>query len=475
MTASREATPELPYEAPSSAAEVVVVGGSIAGAATARALALIGREVLLVEKNARPDNRRLAGEMMHPRGAQVLARLGFLDRVRALGGTPIRGFACWEGPGWEPLLLDYAKRPTAATDRGISLHHHELVESLLGIARTTPGVTAIRGELQQVRWQGDRVTGVQLRQGDRDSTVATRLVVAADGRHSRTRARLGIAHTMAQPSMSIGAAVPAAALPYADRGHVFLGAWGPCLAYPIGRGDARVVLDYPIGKHPGRDLAGTLERTHLGVYPAPLRDAIAQSLRARPPRFAANHHLAVNRVWVPGAALVGDANGIVHPLTAAGMTLSLHDAEALGAALAAPGPITRHHLADYARRRQLFAWARTALCDSLYEVFQGHTAEAATMRRAVFEHWRSSAAARQRTLSLLSCDSSSPVIFVEQYLRVLGRAVLDMPPAAETMPAWRLGSGLLADGGRLLGRQAREVIRVAAGVYTGTHGARYIA
>lgn len=455
--------PELSYEPLPSRTEVLIIGGSIAGCATARALALAGRRVLLVEKNVSPVSRRLAGEMMHPRGAQILARLGFLDAVREKGGQAIDGFACWESPDSEPLLLSYTEQPHQPTHRGVALHHHELVGTLLQVARSTPGVTAVRGELQDLLWKGDRVVGARITQQDRETTVGAHLVVAADGRHSRTRARMGIAHHMQQPSMSIGAAVPAEALPYPDRGHVFLGAWGPCLAYPIGRSDARVVLDLPIGKHPGRDLVGELGRTHLRVYPPALREAIARDLRHGTPRFAANHHLSVESVHVPGGVLVGDANGIVHPLTAAGMTLSLNDAEQLGIAASAPGPINRRRLADYARRRQLFAWARTALCESLYEVFQGHTAETATMRRAVFEHWRGSASARQRTMSLLSCERSSPVTFVEQYLRVLGRAVMDVPTVQDNHPAWRLGSGLLADSGRLLGRQARQVLRLAAG------------
>jgi len=461
MSDLQHVVPRLQYGSLPATVEVLIVGGSIAGAAAARALALAGREVLIVEKNVSPDSRRLAGEMMHPRGAQVLARLGFLEAVRALGGTAINGFACWEDAGAAPHLLDYPDQIHQPTHQGVALHHHELVGTLLEVARSTPGVTAVRGELRDLQWHGDRVVGARIAQGDQEVTIRTQLVVAADGRHSRTRSKLGIAHQMQQPSMSIGAAVPASALPYPDRGHVFLGAWGPCLAYPIGRDHARVVIDYPIGKHPGRDLVGELERTHLSVYPPRLREAIVDGLRTGQPRFAANHHLSVDSVHVPGGVLVGDANGIVHPLTAAGMTLSLFDAEQLAEALAVTGPITRHRLADFARRRQLFAWARTALCESLYEVFAGRTAQTAAMRRAVFEHWRGSVAARQRTMSLLSCQSSSPMVFAEQYLRVLGRAVLEGPSADLALPAWRLGSGLLADSGRLLGRQAREAWRIA--------------
>jgi len=462
MSDRAHVAPELAFEPPPSRVEVLIVGGSIAGCAAARALALAGRQVLLVEKNVSPDRRRLAGEMMHPRGAQVLARLGFLDAVRGLGGTPINGFACWESPTVEPHLLDYASQPDQPTHQGIALHHHELVGTLLELARSTPGVRAVRGELLDLLWEGDRVTGARIRQNQHEVTIGTQLVVAADGRHSRTRSKLGIGHHMAQPSMSIGVPVPLSALPYPDRGHVFLGSWGPCLAYPVGRSDARVILDYPIGKHPGRELVPELERTHLGVFPPHLREAVINALHTGPPRFAANHQLTVDAVHVPGGVLVGDANGIVHPLTAAGMTLSFFDAEQLGEALAEPGPINRLRLADYARRRQLFAWARTALCDSLYEVFAGRTAETAAMRRAVFEHWRSSDSARERTMSLLSCQSSSPVTFVEQYLRVLGRAVIEVPSVSKPLPAWRLGSGLLKDSGRLLRRQAREVWRVAA-------------
>src|SRR4029079_10321352 len=64
--------------------DVVVVGGSLAGATTAAHLALAGARVLLLER-AETLRRKSCGEVMFPRGVRELDRLGLLDEVARHG------------------------------------------------------------------------------------------------------------------------------------------------------------------------------------------------------------------------------------------------------------------------------------------------------------------------------------------------------------------------------------------------------
>ena len=79
MTAATAPSSDVSVQ-PSGRYDVIIIGAGIAGCAAAQALALADpggrRKILLIDRHP-GSSPRFAGEFIHPRGAQILAYLGF--------------------------------------------------------------------------------------------------------------------------------------------------------------------------------------------------------------------------------------------------------------------------------------------------------------------------------------------------------------------------------------------------------------
>jgi len=182
-----------------------------------------------------------------------------------------------------------------------------------------------------------------------------------------------------------------------------------------------VPLDAPHGK---RGLVDYIEAHYSAFVPDRIRDAMVTSLRRDPLRASANHAIYTQACAVRGGALVGDAGGCSHPLTATGMTTACHDAMTLAECLVRYG-LTDRGLTEYQRRRYGFVRARELFAYSLYDVLRGRGAGPEALRDAVFDYWKSPRA-RQASLDILSGDESSTTAFLAEYTRVVGSAAKNL-------------------------------------------------
>jgi 2-polyprenyl-6-methoxyphenol hydroxylase-like FAD-dependent oxidoreductase len=395
-----------------SAPDVIVVGAGFAGLVTAASLTESGFRVLVLEALDEPIDS-LRGELIHPRGVRALEALGLSAALRARGAVDVLGFAAYARPDTPPVMLDYGR------GNGLGLEHRMILIALRAKLQGDARIAFVTGaRVQSLLYSAGRVAGVRCADG---RTFDARLVVAADGRHSRIRKLFGIPTNVTLSSYTIGATLLGDVLPLPRHGHVFVGAPGPILAYPFGEGHVRMCIDVPLeAPHGKAGLTDYIEAQYSAFVPDRIRDGMVESLRRDPLRVCANHAIYTEACAISGGALVGDAGGCSHPLTATGMTTACHDAMTLADCLVRHG-LTDRGLAAYQRGRYGFVRARELFAFSLYEVLRGKGAGEQALRDAVFDYWRD-ARARQASLDILSGDESSTGAFFAEYTRVVGSA-----------------------------------------------------
>lgn len=405
-------------------ADILIVGGGLSGCSLAAALADLRPDWRIVVLEARAGrNPRFNGELIHPTGTDVLDRLGFLGDLERAGGVGVRGFACLPGLGKRATLLPYAEI-AGSRPLGFAIDHHDLVDTIRRNTLKRKNVTLRTGErVTSVLRSDERVTGVVTSAG----TLTAHVVIGCDGRHSKLRTQLGIEERATLLSFTAAARLEKCPLPHPEYGHIFLGAWGPILAYPIHTetGDARTCIDLPADMDRGTEaVIARIREGYVPHVPPGVRETLVKALDAGEVELAANYSIRTDECTVPGAALVGDACGCSHPLTATGMTVALTDVRLLAEALARttlarPAEVDAA-LAEYQLKRYRYVRAREILADAMYEVFRGVDDGARAIREGIFRYWNASQDQRARSMALLSGHESRLPLFLREYLTVVG-------------------------------------------------------
>lgn len=438
--------------------DVAVVGGGPVGAAAAVAFARRGARVLLAEANPRAASR-FAGEWIHPPGVDVLRRLDLVPVEGSSAHASGRGFVVLPDDGGEPILLPYADGAA-----GLSCEHAELVQSLRDRAAALPGVD-YRPYTRVTEVDPGRLTIAP--RGGAPETVRAGLVVGADGRSSIVRQRLGAPPEAALMSHMAGLELHGARLPFEGHGHVLLGGPGPILLYRIGPDTLRICLDLPVGTPGARRDAAYLWEAFGAVLPGDVRAAFRRALTCGKPQWATIRFRARNWYGRDDVTVIGDAVGFYHPLTAAGITLGLLDAECL----AQTGSV-----AAYAAQREQRSYVPELLSNALYEVLTREDRSAAAIRSAVFDKWRTSARERACTMRILSTADTDRATFGAAFVRMAAEAVRRTRAEARGDGLRALASDLGSFGewvqwpaASLLPRRLRERCRSASTAYGPMH------
>jgi len=424
-------------------ADVVIVGGGFTGMCAARALADGRRKIVVLEALNGPA-QSFRGELMHPLGVDALARLGLLEPLQRDGGIPVDGFAVALGGTMTPIPLPYGEI-AGSRGHGLVMSHPAMVNTLRREVAGNRGVELRMGaRVSELIREGGAVQGVRMVGGDE---VRAPLTIVSDGRHSKLRDGVGAAEETRLLSFTAAFLTEAVPLPREGYGHVFLGAWGPILAYAVKGGRVRLCIDLPV--EIGKKHEAVLEfiRTEcMPNVPEPLRSAIGRAIVEAPPELCATHAITTRRCTSPGVALVGDSGGCAHPLTAGGMTIALNDISTLAEELDRTGTVASA-LERYQDRRYGFVRAREIVVDVLYDLFRRDDEGAKTLRQGLLRYWNSGPRARSASMSLLSGRESRISAFVAEYLAVVSasaRGALEVATAKQQRGARRAAASHLA-------------------------------
>lgn len=166
--------------------DLVTVGGGLAAAALAKAMAERGARVLIVERE-REFRDRVRGEALAPWGVAELDALGLLDAVRPAIADELHTFRLFAGG------MQVSERPWASTTlpgRNWLAFYHPDVQRISLAAAERAGADVRRGA-RVTSMRPGRSPGVTVEQDGRGEDISARLVVAADGRGSAARGLAG--------------------------------------------------------------------------------------------------------------------------------------------------------------------------------------------------------------------------------------------------------------------------------------------
>ena len=385
--------------------DVVVVGAGPVGAVTALALARTGAQVLLLEANPKAASR-FAGEWLHPPGAAVLERLDVGPLPQCVEHPATEGFVVFPDDQSAPIPLPYGMG-----NPGLSCEHSELVDWLREAAAAHSRVDYV----PHARMLSLTEEGVEFAiKGDASPrrVEATR-IVGADGRASSVREAIGLGDNSRLVSYMAGILLEDVELPFEGYGHVFLGGPGPLLLYRIGARKVRATIDLPLQYDMLRRNPAWLWDTFSPLLPREVQPSFRRALETQRVNWAATRFRPRADYGNDRVALVGDAAGYYHPLTASGMTIGFLDAEALAES---------HSLQAFRARREEETLVAELLANAVYKVFVGDSESAAQVRAAMYDVWRHDETLRSRTTQILAGAVVNRSAFTQAFLRVATKA-----------------------------------------------------
>lgn len=396
--------------------DVIIAGGGVAGIAAAAALNEFDWSVLIVEPGQHAD-RRLAGELIHPPGVAALTELGLLRGSCFAGFVPIKGFIAFPGAEDDRSDIPLPYVTGQPCDLGLALDHVRIRTDLQAAAEALPYVKTLRGRVIGVENTGSPASVTVMSSGGR-LNLNCRMIISADGASSSVRSLAGITHIRRPISTVTGYVITDKNLPSPGFGHVFIGSLAPLLVYEIGEGRARVLFDQPITQS---DIAPALHRARVtaAIPHEQLRAEIADAIETQHGLSFISADLIVERANRGRVALVGDAGGSCHPLTATGMTIGAADALRLRNALRESRGDIPASLAIYGDRRRAPQRARLLVASALHEACSGSTPESKHIRGGLIRYWTHGIRGRQASMAILAMTDDRLVSAFREMLIVI--------------------------------------------------------
>ncbi|MEZ5876373.1 MAG: FAD-dependent monooxygenase [Tepidamorphaceae bacterium] len=333
--------------------DAVVVGGRVAGAATALMLARAGAKVLIAERDAEIGDTLSTHALMRP-GVALLGKLGLLERLIDAGVPVVNRTRFHYGPE----VIDIPVKPMDGVP-GLIAPRRWLLDKVIIEAAAEAGaeLRLATGFETCLRDEAGRVTGAVLHdRSGREYRVHAKLVIGADGRLSQVASDVGAEKIVQSPNRAatvygyfpgvqedgyrwyFGERVAAGVIPTNDGRHCIFTSVHP-LAFM---------------EHFGADLLGGMASI-LSRWDEGLAAHVATSEPDGKLRRFLGAPGHIRACAGPGWALVGDAGYFKDPATAHGITDALLDAERLARSFLDTGTAESYQRERNAHALSLFA------------------------------------------------------------------------------------------------------------------------
>lgn len=309
---------------------ITVLGAGVAGLTVARALALRGAEVTVLEQ-AEAIREVGAGLQISPNGARVLRALGLGEAFEA-AGPRAEAVELIDGETASRVArLDLARLRPGAEYR--FLHRARLIELLAEGARAAGVQIRLLQKIETVDLAPGRAPQLTTAQG---TEIETDLLIGADGLHSKVRAALnGAVAPFFTHQVAWRALIPCDdAAPKVAQ--VFMGAGKHLVSYPLGRGLRNIVAVEERRRWVEESWSLTDDpltlRAAFEEFCPQVQDWLVQV--EAPGLWGLFRHPVAGRWWGEGAVLLGDAAHPTLPFLAQGAVMAMEDAWVLAETLA---------------------------------------------------------------------------------------------------------------------------------------------
>ncbi len=313
-------------------AEVIVVGGGPAGAATAWVLAREGVDVLVLDRAKFPRDK-ICAEYLSPQASRILSDMNVLEEIERTNPGHLAGMSI-RAPNGHIANGEFAANHgfRGFRDKGLAVRRTILDEIVLRGARTAGACVEESMRVTDLaKNDSARVTGVKALAADgQPRTLRARYVVGADGLRSVVARRLGLVRTSRVWPRRIALVSHYRKVQgVTDMGEMHVDHDGYLGIADVGGGQVNVAVVVPMSRarEIGDDKTEFLERW-IASRPH-LAERFVGAVRTTPVRATGPFATSSRHAWSPGAALVGDAADFFDPFTGEGIYAALRGGELL--------------------------------------------------------------------------------------------------------------------------------------------------
>jgi 2-polyprenyl-6-methoxyphenol hydroxylase-like FAD-dependent oxidoreductase len=362
-------------------ADIVVIGGGLAGSTVAAEMARSGARVVVLERE-RKFRDRVRGENMLPWGVSAARRIGVVDAFIGAGAHLVD----W----WKMAAMGRPDPPrnlrhsSPHGEPSLNIYHPDMQEALIARAASA-GADVRRGAVVTGLDPGGGRPVVTFEEDGTSRTMTARLVVGADGRASQVRKWAGFESRRNPEVLSIAGTLLQGCTAPDDAVHLSFGPGFASLIAPLGGGRARTYFVYPsiAGR---RGLSGPEKLGEfLDLCRSTLVDPswLSEVESAGPLAEFEGADRWVDSPARSGVVLIGDAAAATDPSWGCGLSLTLVDVEHLLDALRSTDDWDQA-LARYAREHDEYYGALQRILSWMTELVWSPGPEADERRGRVF-------------------------------------------------------------------------------------------